>query len=99
MKTKQRNKALILVCLVGLIMSSAPRCFATENPAAIVVDAVLVRPACLVSTILGGAFFVICLPVAATSKSVHETAKALVVKPAVATFTRPLGDFEDLSAD
>ncbi len=94
-----KNRMMILVCAVALTMASAPRCVASENPAAIVVDTVLVRPVCLVSTILGGAFFVISLPVAATSKSVRETARALVVKPAAATFTRPLGDFEDLSAD
>jgi hypothetical protein len=30
------------------------------------------------------------------SKSVGKTAKALVVKPARATFTRPLGDFSSM---
>lgn len=99
MKTKQTNRVLIFICLLALLTSGAPGCFASDNPAAIVVDTVLVRPVCLVSTIIGGAFFVISLPVAATSKSVHNAAKALVMKPAAATFTRPLGDFEDMSAD
>jgi hypothetical protein len=94
-----KNRVLKLICLLAVIASGAPRCFASDNPAAIVVDTVLVRPVCLVSTILGGAFFIISLPIAATSKSVHDTAKALVMKPAAATFTRPLGDFEDMSAD
>ena len=93
-----KNKVIILLCALAFTTLSAPRCLASENPAAIVLDTVLVRPVCLVSTILGGAFFVISLPVAATSKSIRETAKALVVKPAAATFTRPLGDFGEMSA-
>lgn len=101
MKTKSGMKSRVIAagCVLALLAAGAPRSFASENPAAIVVDTVLVRPFCLVSTIIGSAFFVISLPVAATSKSVRATANALVVKPAAATFTRPLGEFEDLSAD
>jgi hypothetical protein len=44
--------------------------------------------------VAGSALFVVCLPFAALSKSVKSTAHALVVAPAQATFTRPLGDFD-----
>jgi hypothetical protein len=40
--------------------------------------------------------FVVALPFAAASGSVKETADTLVVAPAKATFTRPLGDFTTL---
>jgi hypothetical protein len=40
--------------------------------------------------------FVAVLPIAALSRSVHRTAHVLVVKPARATFTRPLGDLDTL---
>jgi hypothetical protein len=40
---------------------------------------------------------VVCLPVAAVSKSVKQTADVLVVKPAKMTFTRPLGDMDALT--
>jgi hypothetical protein len=36
------------------------------------------------------------LPIAAASRSIRSTANTLVVSPAQATFTRPLGDFSSL---
>ena len=93
-----KSRLIVLACVLGLLTTGSPSCFAAEDPAAIAVDAVLVRPACLVSTIVGSALFVICLPVAAPSKSIHRAAKALVLKPAAMTFTRPLGQFQDLYA-
>ncbi len=99
MKTKStmNNKVTALVCLVALVTAGTPRCFASDDAAAMAVDAVVARPVCFAVTILGGAFFVISLPVAAASKSVHRAAKLLVVKPAQATFTRPLGQLDELS--
>ena len=38
----------------------------------------------------------IALPWAAASRSIKETAQMLVIKPAQATFTRPLGDMDAL---
>jgi len=46
------------------------------------------------ATVVGSAVFVVTLPFAALSKSVKSTAHALVVVPAEATFSRPLGDFD-----
>jgi hypothetical protein len=98
MKTKKnmKNRITVLTCVLALITAGTPQCFASDDPGAIVADALLVRPACLLTTIIGSALFVICLPVAAASKSVHKTARALVVKPAQATFTRPLGNLAEL---
>jgi hypothetical protein len=59
-------------------------------------DALVVRPVCLVATAVGSAVFVVALPWAALSKSVKQAANTLVVKPAAATFTRPLGDMDAL---
>ncbi len=67
-----------------------------DQTVTIAADVLVVRPVCLVATILGSALFVVALPVAATSKSIKPTARALVVAPAKATFTRPLGDMESL---
>jgi hypothetical protein len=63
---------------------------------AIVADVVLARPGCFAATVVGSVFFVVALPFAALSKSVGKTANSLVVKPAKATFTRPLGEFGDM---
>ena len=79
------------------IATRVPMLAATSaDPGIIIVDTVVVRPACLVVTVVGAAFFVVALPVAAISKSVKPTANTLVVKPAKATFTRPLGDMDAL---
>ena len=105
LRRNMKSKMMAVVCVLALVMTTtgAQRAFcsnydSTANPGAIAIDAVLVRPACFVATIVGGALFVISLPVAIPSKSVHRAAHALVGKPADATFRRPLGDFEDMSA-
>ena len=61
-----------------------------------VADVALVRPGCFVTTVLGSAVFIVALPIAVISRSVKQTADTLVVQPAKATFTRPLGDFSTL---
>ena len=98
-KRTMKSRVIALVCVLALVTAGTPRCFASSDPEAIVADVVLARPLCLVATIFGSVVFVVSLPVAATSKSVHRTAQALVRKPAQATFTRPLGDFRDLGDD
>ena len=69
---------------------------AEDNSLQIVGDLALARPGCLAATIIGTAVFIVALPFAAASGSVRETADTLVVHPAQATFTRPLGDFSTL---
>ena len=66
------------------------------SPEAVVADVIVARPACLVVTVFGAAFFVVTLPVAVVSKSVKSSCHTMVVKPAKATFTRPLGDLDAL---
>ena len=63
----------------------------------VVGDLAVARPGCFLATILGTAVFIVALPIAAASGSVRETANTLVVRPAQATFTRPLGDFSSLN--
>jgi hypothetical protein len=46
--------------------------------------------------VFGSVVFVAALPFAAASGSIKATAHTLVVDPAKATFTRPLGDFSSL---
>jgi hypothetical protein len=94
-----RAKVLTTICVVAVGLSSVATSAANEtggNPMETATDALVVRPACLVATAVGSALFVVALPWAALSKSVKKTASTLVVKPANATFTRPLGDMEAL---
>jgi hypothetical protein len=74
----------------------AERTAAAPSAEAIFADIVVVRPLTFAATVIGSALFVVALPVAAISRSVEPTAHALVVRPARATFTRPLGDFESM---
>ena len=81
-----------VLCLGGINTSRASE----DNSLQVVGDLALARPGCLLVTIFGTAVFIVALPIAATSGSVRETADTLVVHPAQATFTRPLGDFSTL---
>jgi hypothetical protein len=102
LKIKDMNaKLLTVICVLTISLSSAS--FGSEydntGPLTVAADAVLIRPACLVATVLGSAIFVVALPIATISKSVKKTADTLVAKPARATFTRPLGDMDALMDD
>lgn len=91
-------KMLIVVCACLMGLGSVNPCRASEDNSLMVVgDLALARPGCFAATILGAAVFVVALPFAATSGSIKQTANTLVVHPAQATFTRPLGDFSTLN--
>ena len=89
------------ICVLAVILGSAASSSASEDngPLTVTADALVIRPACLVATVLGSAIFVVSLPAAAISKSVKKTADTPVAKPARATFTRELGDMDALRDD
>jgi len=92
-----KRKLLPLVCVLALLVSSPTPVRAQGDDddvaGAMIADTVLARPACLAATIVGSVFFVLSLPFSLASKKVDRAAEALVVTPARATFTRPLGEF------
>ncbi|HEY5910103.1 MAG TPA: hypothetical protein VJA21_05815 [Verrucomicrobiae bacterium] len=83
----------VAVVLAFVFLGVTPNQAAQKDEVAVAADALLVRPLCFVATIVGGAVFVVALPVAAPSGSIDSTAETLVKRPAWATFKRPLGDF------
>jgi len=91
-----KTKLLTAVCAVTLLASASPARADDDKTLPAIVDVGLVRPGCLAATIGGSALFVLTLPFAAMSRSVKKTAHALVVYPAKATFTRPVGEFSSL---
>jgi hypothetical protein len=92
-----KTKLLILLCALTLVMGNVNVSRAgNDDDIATITDVALVRPGCFLATIVGSAVFVVALPIAAVSGSVHSTADTLVIGPAQATFTRPLGDFTSL---
>jgi hypothetical protein len=92
-----KAKLLTLVCAAVLLLGPAATGHAENTGFSMIADFLIIRPACLVATVAGSAFFVVSLPIAAISNSVKESAHALVVVPARATFTRPLGDVDALT--
>jgi hypothetical protein len=92
-----KTKFLILFCAIVIGMGDLAVRAHDENSIATITDVTLVRPGCFLATLIGSAFFVVALPFAAMSHSIRKTADTLVITPAQATFTRPVGDFSELN--
>jgi hypothetical protein len=95
---QMKTKLVTTICVLAVILGSIASSSASEHsgPLTVATDAVVIRPACFVATVLGSAVFVVALPIAVLSKSVKKTADTLIAKPAKATFTRPIGDMDAL---
>jgi len=93
-------KLLRISCAVAVGfggLSSASAASTNDTTVVKVADAVFVRPISFVSTLVGGALFTLSLPVTAPMKQTKPVADMLVIKPANATFKRPLGDMDALA--
>jgi len=86
-------KTMVITLACVLVLSGTP--VRAVDGGLVAADTLIVRPVCLAATVIGSALFIVSLPIAAISKSIKPAAHALVVAPARATFTRPLGDFDD----
>lgn len=93
---KSKFLCLALAVCFGVLSATPARALDDYSPEAVVTDVLIVRPACLVVTIFGAAFFFIALPPAAIAGNVSQTADSLITIPARATFTRNVGNFSDL---
>ena len=95
-----KTRILTICCILAILLAQVPQSQAAEDGSieAIAADILVVRPACFAMTVIGSALFLVALPVTAISKSTRQTAKALVERPAQATFTRPLGDMTALES-
>jgi hypothetical protein len=90
-------KSFIVLCVCAASLCNVNTTYASEDKSLdAVADVAIVRPGCLIATVAGSAVFVAVLPIAVISRSVKKTANTLVIHPAKATFTRPIGDFSDL---
>jgi hypothetical protein len=91
-----KTKLLTALCALTVLSTASNAVAEDEKSLDALADVALVRPGCFVATVGGTALFIACLPFAAMSKSVKKTAHTLIVSPAKATFTRPVGDFSSL---
>ena len=89
-------KKTVAILLALMIMLTSSAVFAKDKPSAgnIIGDMVLLRPIGLCTIVIGTAFFIVTLPIAATSQSTKQTAQVLVADPFKFTFTRPLGEID-----
>ena len=95
-----KTKLVTAICILALLGAGTTPCYASvDDDMEVAADALVVRPACLVATVVGSVLFVVALPWAAMSGSVKKTAHVLVGRPAKATFSRHMGDMEALNDD
>jgi hypothetical protein len=93
-----KTKVITLGCVLAITLTTVTPSMAADDSDSmkVIADTIIVRPACLVATVIGSAVFVIGLPFSAFSKSIKQTAYTLIVRPARATFTRQMGDMDSL---
>ena len=89
-----RKLVVTLFVAIALIAASGPAFGSDEMN--VPVDVLIIRPATLVGTVVGTALFVVALPFSIPSGSVKKTANTLIVEPFKFTFTRPLGEFDEI---
>jgi hypothetical protein len=89
-----RKIVVTLFVAIALIAASGPAF--GGDAGTITGDILLLRPICLVGTVLGTVMFVVALPFSITSGSVKMTAQKLIVEPFKYTFTRPPGEFDEI---
>ena len=93
---KARFSAYVLAGAIGLWSATPARAISDGSPEGMAVDTIVARPVCLAATVAGAAVFVVALPFSLLSKSTAKTAHTLVVKPARATFKRPVGELSEM---
>ncbi len=90
-----KTKIVTVICVAALLLASTATSSAQDD-IEMMADVALVRPGCFLATVLGSAFFVVSLPIAAMSHSVKRSAHVFVGRPAWNTFKRPLGEMHEM---
>jgi hypothetical protein len=85
----------VSILALTLITTTPALAVTGSEPTDVVVDVLIARPISAALTIGGAALFVVSLPFAAASRSVHTTTEILVAAPARDLFARPVGDLQD----
>ncbi len=83
--------ALLILVFSSVCFASTQETSSTPSTGAVVSDILVLRPLGLAGTILGGAAFVVSLPVTLATHEVDPAEKILVQQPYDYTFERPLG--------
>jgi hypothetical protein len=97
-----KKSAIILPIILVMALTSAGfhavagegEPFEEGSPEAMASDLIFIRPAGLVTTVVGAVFYVASLPFSLPGRNGKAAFRRLVGEPAVYTFYRPLGEFE-----
>lgn len=95
---KRVKQSIVLFILISFVsgtpvFAQGPSKEPVRSAEKMAVDAVFLRPAGLLATVIGALTFGISLPFSALGGNTGEAYDALVKKPARYTFKRPLGEF------
>ncbi len=105
-KFRQVLSARLMIIVLILSTATLPMLASAENrgysqeqasdtsAGMMMVDTFVVRPAMLVTTVVGAATWLVSLPFTALGGNIGQAGDALVVRPAKYTFVRPLGEFD-----
>jgi len=85
--------ALVLTTMLPVAAAQHEGTISGDRGTDMVVDAVVMRPLGLATTLIGAVLTVVALPFTIPSGSVEASVRELIFKPAEYTFKRPLGDF------
>ena len=88
------KKITVVILTLALLAASFPAFAGTENDAPIMGDTLFARPLGIASIGVGAAFWVVSLPFAVLSGSLHKTTETLITNPVSYTFGRRVGDFD-----
>jgi hypothetical protein len=83
--------ALLIWAIHSVALAAIQGSSSTPSVGAVVSDLLVLRPLGFAGTILGGAAFVVSLPVTLATHEVDHVEKLLVQQPYDYTFERPLG--------
>jgi hypothetical protein len=100
-KIRIAMKIKLLTAIFAItLLSNATSTYAYEDKSLdVLTDVTIVRPVCFIATAACAAVWLVTLPIQGVSKSVKSTAHTMLVIPARATFTRPVGDYASLNED
>ncbi len=88
------KKITVVILALALLATSVPAWAGTENDHDIVGDTLFARPLGIVSIPVGAAIWVVALPFAVLSGTLHKTTQTLITNPINYTLARPVGDFD-----
>jgi hypothetical protein len=88
------KRIAVVILVLALLAASVPAWAGTEYDREIVGDTMFARPLGVASIAGGAALWVVSLPFAVLTGSLHKTTQTLITNPVSYTFGRRVGDFD-----